>query len=80
MGLYTSRILIVHCSTGRLQAPLATRIAPALLAATVLLSGTGAALDAAFPAPARADEDQAMSSYQRRQAEMERRRELLREA
>lgn len=58
------------------EASVMERLAPALLAGVVAFTG----VSATYAPIARADDEEFMSPYQKRQAEMERRRELLREA
>lgn len=61
------------------QVSFTERLAPSVLAAIMAVSGA-TAIDAVYAPVARADDEETMSPYQKRQAELEKRRELLREA
>ncbi|WIA35186.1 hypothetical protein OEZ86_003651 [Tetradesmus obliquus] len=74
-----ARAAVVSRASRGQEVTLFDRLAPSLLAAAVTLSGA-TAMDAAYAPPAFADDEEVMSPYQKRQAELERRRELLREA
>jgi hypothetical protein len=64
----------VHAS--KLEASIVEKLAPAMLAGIMAFTG----VSATYAPVARADDEEFMTPYQKRQAEMERRRELLREA